>query len=141
MIINYSTSCLVSLYIHLIWTSLDFLDLNVCFLLQVRNVFSYHFFKEVFFLSLSLLLLEFLQCAYCSSWYRPINPLNYFHYFWFFLFVWLGKFHCSIFKFIDCCFWLVKSVIEPLYWIFQFSYCISLLCDLFGAFLYFVFLC
>ena len=40
--------------IHLVWDSLCFLDLYVCFLSQVGAFFSYHFFKEVLCLFFSL---------------------------------------------------------------------------------------
>ena len=40
--------------VDLVWDSLCFLDLVVCFLSQVREVVSYHVFKYVLFPFLSL---------------------------------------------------------------------------------------
>ena len=44
----------VPLWVNLVWYYLYFLDLNVCFLFQVREVFSYYLFNYVLnpFLSL-----------------------------------------------------------------------------------------
>ena len=42
------------LWVDLIWDSLCFLDLDVCFLSQVREVFSYYVFRYVLSTFLSL---------------------------------------------------------------------------------------
>lgn len=38
-----------SLSVHLVWNALCFLDLSVCFLPQIRKVFSHYLFKHIFF--------------------------------------------------------------------------------------------
>ena len=52
---NYNVSWYRPLWVHLVWDSLCFLDLCVCSLPQVREIFTYYFFKYVpcSFLSLS----------------------------------------------------------------------------------------
>lgn len=51
---NYNVSWCGSLWIHLLWNSLSFLDLNFCSLPQIREVFRYYFFKQISFSFLSL---------------------------------------------------------------------------------------
>ena len=46
--------CCGSLWVHLVWDSLRFLDPNICFLLQIREIFSHYFIKYVFYPFLSL---------------------------------------------------------------------------------------
>ena len=44
---NYSVFWCVPLWVNPEWDSLCFLDLDVCFLSQIREVFSYYVFKYV----------------------------------------------------------------------------------------------
>ena len=52
----------MDLWVHLVWDSWSFLDLNVCFFSQVREVFSYHVF-QFFALSSLLLIMQMLVHA------------------------------------------------------------------------------
>ena len=42
---NYNVSWCVSLWVALIWDSLEFLDLDVCFLSEILEGFGRYFFK------------------------------------------------------------------------------------------------
>ena len=51
---NYGTFWCVSLSVHLVWDILCLLYLDICFLLQVQEVFSHNFIKYIFDTFLSL---------------------------------------------------------------------------------------
>ena len=70
------------------------------FLLQVWEVFSHNFFRYIFSVSLSLLLLVFL-CIGCHTLYYPIDLICFFHFSFSVVFLstlLIGDLHCSIFQ-------------------------------------------
>ena len=64
----------MSVWVHLIWDPLCFLYLDICFLLQVWDVFSHNFIKDMFNPLLSLLLL--LGYLMLSQWSLKLFPLR-----------------------------------------------------------------
>lgn len=69
------------LWFHLVWESLYFLDLGVCFLSWLREVFNYYYFKYVicpfsFSSSSEGPIIWMLLCSMMSLW--SLNPSSYF---------------------------------------------------------------
>ena len=73
----------VLLWIHVMWNTLHFLDSSVCFLFQVREVFSYDVFSYTLIpLSLSLFLLGPLYYNENMCWLNGIGSLKLSSAFW-----------------------------------------------------------
>ena len=78
---NYSVSWCGLFWVDPFWDSLCFLNLIVCFLCHVREVFSYYVFKDVFcsFLSSSGIFIEMLVCLALSQ--RPLKLFSFLFFF------------------------------------------------------------
>ena len=74
---NYSVSWCGLFWVDPFWDSLCFLNLIVCFLSHVREVFSYYVFKDVFcsFLSSSGIFIEMFVCLALSQ--RPLKLFSF----------------------------------------------------------------
>ena len=81
---NYSVSWCGLFWVDPVWDSLCFLNLFVCFLSHVREVFGYYVFKDVFcsFLSSSGIFIEMLVCLMLSQ--RPLKLFSFLFFFFFF---------------------------------------------------------
>lgn len=87
----------VDLYPHLVWDSLCFLDLDVCFLPQISKVFSHYFFTNMFSapFSLSSPIMQMLVCLMLSQ--RSLKLSSFLKIFFCLLF-WLDNLSYFVFR-------------------------------------------
>ena len=99
----------MSLCVHIIWNSWGFLDLNFCFLPQIREVFSYYFFK--YFLTLFLSLFFFWDPYNVNVILLDVVPKGPLRYLYFLKFYFVCLFGCPVWVsfIVLCSSWLICS--------------------------------